>query len=271
MSNPLKVLQESVIQGLEGGVKGSKVPAFHAYVDGPDDVVAEKIPQLKEDFLQIYRAFYAGLALTEEKVVISVPLHDTGYNPLFGMPVDKDAREVIAHCLNEVIDQCTLAILANCGFGKFSAPPEKIREAQKQLCESIETIYLPLPEELLELNIFAYDSNANPKHGFLVDGMWVPYRAVGLIRYEAKDIILAFQATMDYGSGEWKIDRFDTDFLSELAEKSSLFADAYRKIAGRDFDNTVVAEASPGLVEFIKSSPYFQPDLNRICARWTIR
>lgn len=267
MGNPLKVLQESVVQCVESGVKASKVPQFHAYLEGSDDLKPEKIPQLKKDFLQVYKAFIEGMPLTEDTVEVRVPVHATGYSPLFGVPVQKDAQETIASLLNEAIDQCELAILAGCGFGKYSAEPEKIREAQEQLRESVEIIYLPLPKGSIELKVIAYDSNSNPKHRLLVDGMWAQYKAVGLIRHEAEDITLVFMTTMDYGSGNWKIDRIDTALLSELTEKSSLFKEAYKKLVGKNF-NGKVKEGNPEFIEFLKSSPHLQQTLNRICSRW---
>jgi len=266
MANPMKVLQESVIQNLEEGVKGAKVSAFHAYVDGPDDVEAEKIPQLKEDFLNIYKAFIFGMSLTEETIEVRVPTHNTGYSPLFGVPVDKDAQEVIASCLNETLDQCDLAIIAGCGFGKFSATPEKIREAQEQLRENVEKVFLPLPSGLMELSIIAYDSNNNLKHGRAADGLWEPFKAIGLIGLD--DVILAFMATMDYGSGNWKVDQLGTELLRELAEKSSLFKEAYQKMTGKEFAEAEISEANPEFVEFIRTSPHFQQALNRVCKRW---
>jgi hypothetical protein len=267
MGNPLRVLQESVVQYIEGGVKDSKVPQFHKYLEGSDDLEPEKIPQLKKDFLQVYKAFIEGMPLTEDTVEVRVPVHATGYSPLFGVSVQKDARETIASLLNEVIDQCELAILAGCGFGKYSAGPEKIKESQERLRESVETVYLPLPKGSIELKVIAYDSNNNPKHRLLVDGMWVPYKAIGLVRCETEDITLAFMTVMDYGSGNWKVDQLNAGLLCELAEKSSLFKEAYQKITGKDFGGEI-KEVSHEFIQFLKSSPHFQQTLNRICSRW---
>ncbi|MBZ9573045.1 hypothetical protein KJA17_02610, partial [Patescibacteria group bacterium] len=171
------------------------------------------------------------------------------------------------HVINSLMEQCDIALLAGCGFGKFSASEEEIRKAQEQLCENVETIYLPLPEGAMELKIFAFDSNNNPKHRLLVDGLWEPYRAIGLVKF--KNIILAFQTTMDYGSGNWKLDRIDTKFLPELAKKSSLFKSAYQKIAEKEFDETEIPEVNPEFIGFLKASSHFQQALNRVCSRWT--
>lgn len=268
MENPVKVLQESVVRYVENGVKGSKVPHFHEYIDGSDDLKPEKIALLKKDFLQIYKAFMEDMPLTEETVEVRVPVHETGYSKSLGVPVEKNARETIAYFINAAIDQCELAILANCGFGKYSAAPEKIKDAQEQLRGNVEKIYLPLPRGSMELKIIAYDSNNNPKHNLLVDGMWVPFTAIGLVRYETENISLAFMATMDYGNGNWKLDRLDTKLLSELAEKSSLFKEAYQKIVGRDFDKIEISEINQEFIKFFKTSPHFQQILNRVCGRW---
>ncbi|OIO48588.1 MAG: hypothetical protein AUJ32_00175 [Parcubacteria group bacterium CG1_02_40_82] len=267
MENALKVLQDSVIEYLEGGQKGSKVPQFHEYIEGTNDLKPDKIPRLKEEILQIYKAFVEGMLLTEKTVEIRVPVHETGYSTLLGVPVEKDAREIIASFINTAIDECQLAILANCGFGKYSPTPEKIQEVKQQLRESVEMIYLPLPKGSMELKIVAYDSNNNPKHHFLVDGLWTPFVAIGLVAYSEGDI-LAFQATMDYGSGNWKLDKFGTELIYELADKSSFFKDAYQKLTGGEFNAKEVKSPNPEFVNFIKCSPHFQQALNRVCRRW---
>ncbi|MBU3965610.1 hypothetical protein KJ575_02555 [Patescibacteria group bacterium] len=268
MENPLKVLQESVVQHLEGGTKGSKAPQFHEYIDGSDDLEPEKILRLKNDLLQIYKAFIEGMPFIKDTVEMRMPVHATGYSLLLGAPVEKDTIETIASLLNAIIDHCELAIIANCGFGKYSAGPEKIKEAQEQLRENIEVIYLPLPKGSMELKVVAYDSNNNPKHNCLVDGLWVPFKTIGLIRQEAEDVILAFVATMDYGSGNWRIDRLDTELLAEVAEKSSLFKATYQKLVGKDFEGRI-REPNPEFIKFLRSSPHFQQTINRICNRWT--
>jgi hypothetical protein len=186
ISKALRVLQESVIKYLESGVKGIRVPFFHAYLDGPDDLEKEKIPELKRDVDQIRKALIEGMVLVEEEVEVMVPIHETGYSPLLGVPVEKDAKVVIKSLLDGLLDQCELAIIADCGFGKFSASQEKIREAQEQLKDNIETIYLPLSLGVVELKIMAYDSNNNLKQGRVADGIWVPFRAIGLVKFEDK-------------------------------------------------------------------------------------
>lgn len=271
MKNALKVLQESVVRYLEEETKGSKFPQFHEYIDGgAHDLEPDKILRLKEEFLQIYKAFVEGMSLTEKTIEVNVPVHETGYSSLLGVPVEKDAREMVAFLINEALDQCELAILAKCGFGKYSASPEEIRKAQGQLRENSETIYLPLPSGSMELKIVAYDSNNNLEHGRVADGLWVPFVAIGLIAYDPKNVVLGFQATMEYKNGNWKLDRLGIDMLYELAEKSSLFQQAYKRFVGKEFDSETKSDQpfNREFIEFIKNSPHFQQALNRVCMRW---
>jgi len=270
MKSALRVLQDSVVRYLEGEVKDSKFPQFHEYVDsGANHLEAEKVSRLKEELLQIYRAFVEGMPLIEETVEVNVPVHETGYSSLLGVPVKKDAREVVAFLINEALDQCELAILAKSGFGKHSPSPEEIRKAQEQLRENPETIYLPLPTGSMELKIVAYDSNNNLKHGRVADGLWVPFVAIGLIAYEPKNVVLGFQATMEYKSGNWKIDHLGIDMLYELADKSSLFPQAYKRLTGKEFIKEAITEGfNQEFIGFIKRSPHFQQALNRVCSRW---
>ncbi|MFH1036615.1 MAG: hypothetical protein V1756_00905 [Patescibacteria group bacterium] len=270
MGNPLTVLQETVVQKLEGGVKGSKFPTMHDYFDGiygHDDVPPEKIPALKEEFLQITKAFCEGMELVSSTVTVSVPTHNTGYSPLFGVPVEKDSYETIGHVLNESIDQCTLAIILGCGFGKYSAPSEKLQEAMEQLKESVERVFLPGPNGAVEALILAYDSNNNIKYGRIAEGMWSPYRVVGLV--SVQESILGFDATMDYGTGVWKFNKIGFDCFLELAEKSSLFPGAYKKITGKDYNPTEVQKPEPTLISWLTESKAFQQNIGRACKRWT--
>lgn len=269
MGNPLTVLQETVIQNLEGGIKGSKFPTMHAYFDGTyghDDVPPEKIPALKEEFLEITKAFCEGMKLVSSTVTVSVPTHDTGYSPLFGVPVEKDSYETIGAILNESIDQCTLAIILNCGFGKYSAPAEKLQEAMEQLKESVEKVFLPGPPGAIEVLLLAYDSNNKLKHGRVAEGMWSPYRVIGLVLVQ--ESILGFDATMDYGTGVWKFNKLGFDCFQELAEKSALFPEAYKKLTGKDYNSTEVHEPEPALVSWLKESKTFHQNVSRVCKRW---
>lgn len=268
MREPLKVLQETIVEHLEDGIKGSKVPHFHNYIEGSGDLEPEKIPPLKEEILQIQKAVIEGMPFTKDKVEVMVPVHPSGYAPLSGVPTTKDATETITSWLNEAIEHCKLSILIGCGFGNYSVGPE-IKKAREQLREEVETSYLPSPKGSLELKIIAYDSNNNPKHGFLIDGMWYPYKAVGLVYCEAENIILAFQATMDYGTGNWELDKFSTEFLYRLAEKSSSFQEAFQKITNNEFNKEELAKIDPEFVKFLKNSPHFRQLLNRVCSRWT--
>lgn len=270
MGNPLTVLQETVIQKLEGGAKGSKFPTMHAYFDGTyghDDISPEKIPALKEEFLQITKAFCEGMELVSSTVTVSVPTHDTGYSPLFGVPVEKDSYEAIGYVLNESVDQCTIAIILKCGFGKYSAPPEKLQEAMEQLKESVEKVFLPGPNGAVEALILAYDSNNNLKHGRVAEGMWSSYRVVGLVL--VRESILGFDATMDYGTGVWKVNKLGFDCFLELTEKSALFPEAYKKITGKDFNLAETRKPEPTLISWLMESKTFQQNISRVCKRWT--
>ncbi len=266
MNNILKVLQDSVVSALEGGTKSSRFPSFHRYIEGSDDVEADKMPSLKEECSQIYQSFIEGMELTTDKVEVNVPVHATGYSPLFGVPVEKDARESIARTLDVLLDQCELAILANSGFGRFSASPDAIAEAQKRLRENVETIHVPSSSGINDLKMIVYDSNNNPKHKLLVDGLWVPYRTSGLLKHEDKT--LAFMSTMDYKVGNWGIDQLDTDLLNDLAESSSLFPEAYKKLTGNEFNKANISRVDKDFINSLKSSPFFQRAVNRMCARW---
>jgi len=274
MANPLKTLQESVVKNFENGVKGSVVPTFHAGVDSffagtKGDLPAEKMVLLRGDLAKIAKAMAEGMALIADTVTVSVPVHATGYSSLFGVPVEKDAAETILGGLFQLMDQCEMALLLGCGFGKFSASSEAIMRAHDQFRARPETIHVPFLGKTMEFQIFSFDSNNNPKHGLLVDGLWSPYRALGIVKAADRSIILAFQAKMDYGSGRWDLERFDVPFLVELAEKSSLFADAYLKVVGNAFNPTVIRETDSDAIAELKASPFFQQVLSRVCSRWT--
>ncbi|MDP3990702.1 MAG: hypothetical protein Q8P63_00105 [Candidatus Nealsonbacteria bacterium] len=270
MENPLTVLQETVIQKLERGIKGSKFPTMHNYFDGVyghDNVPPEKIPALKEEFLQINKSFCEGMELISPTVTVRVPTHNTGYSPLLGVPVEKDSYEAIGYLLNESIDQCTIAIILNCGFGKYSALPEKLREAMEQLKDSIEKVSLTGPKGVVETLILAYDSNNNIKHGKIVEGMWIPYRVIGLVL--VKESILGFDATMDYGTGVWKFNKFGFSCFLELVERSFLFSGAYKKITGKNYNQAEIQKPEPGLVNWLTESKAFHQNISRVCKRWT--
>ena len=126
MANPLKTLQESVIKNFENGAKGSVVPTFHVGVDSffagtKGDLPAEKMVLLKGDLAKIAKAMAEGMELTVGTVTVSVPVHATGYSSLFGVPVEKDAAGTLLGGLLQLMEQCEMALLLGCGFGKFSA------------------------------------------------------------------------------------------------------------------------------------------------------
>ena len=266
MKNPLVVLQETIIGKLENGVKGSKFPNLHAYFDGDDEVPPEKIPTLKEEFLQITNAFCEGLELISPTVTVSVPTHNTGYSSLFGVPVEKDSYETIGSILNESIDQCTLAIILKCGFGNYSAPSEKIQEAIKQLKKSVEKVFLPSPNGTIEAFLLAYDSNNNSECGRVAEGLWSPYRVVGLISIQ--ESILGFDMTMNYGTGVWNFNKFGPDCFLELAEKSALFSEAYKNLTGKDYQPADIQKPDPVLIDWLKESKVLRQNISRICKRW---
>lgn len=268
MGSPLAVLKESVIQRLEGGNKGSKFPVFHAYFETlGDDLEAEMVSVLKKEFLQINAAFCEGMELVSSRVDVNVPVHETEYSSLFGVSVKKDARETIGGLLNAAIEQCDLAIIAGCGFGKFSASPEEIRRATEQLKENIETVFLPTPNGFQEVRIFAYDSSNNLQYGRAADGIRVPFRAIGLA-FIFPTVTLGFDATMDYSSGVWSLNNFGIDCLMELAESSALFPEAYKKLTGSEFDSATIQKPDPVLINWLKESNHFRQAINRVCRHW---
>lgn len=269
MANPLQLLSQSVVPSLEAGVKGSKFPIFHGYVGGEKDLPPEKIRGLLAEIQQIYDAFMAGsLRLVAEKVEVMVPVHDTGYVPELGVPVDKDSQEVIGHLLNSALDQCELALLAGCGFGKFSPNPEAIAAALKQLQQKPVEFIAPLPSGATVVRIVAFDANNKPDHGLLVDGLWNPYLAIGLV--SLRDGVLAFRAKMDYRTSQWAVERCDSDFLQELLPNLPVLPETYQTLTGQKFDPGKPQVVDPEIIRQLQASPHFQQVLNRVCSRWLI-
>lgn len=273
----LTLLQKLVIKYLEKGTKGSRFPVFHAYIDNPsDDLEADRIPQLKEEFVQIQSAFAFVMPPIQEKIIMRVPVHATGYSPTLGLSVEKDPKEAIPLFLNGAIEQCEIAILAKGGFGKFSVSPEEINRARKQLRQQIETIHIPSTGGMMEVKILAYDSNNNPEHHLLVDGLWVPYQVAGIIEIGLtscgvplpEKTVIGFMATMDYRTNKWEFNRFDAEFLQELAQKTSFFKEAYQRITGRGFNEPEISNVDFVLIEALQDKRYFRQNLDRICSRW---
>lgn len=279
IKGPLIVLQDLVIEHLEKGKKGSKFPHFHNYIDFlGDDLEPRKIAPLREEIVQIQLAFTSTFPAPNRKIVVSVPVHATGYSPLFGLDVEKDSEEVILDILNNAVEMCQIALFANCGFGRFTIPPEKILEVEGQLRENPETICVPFTGGSLETKIFAYDSNNNLKQGRAADGLWVPFQVVGLlqVRLSSRGTAVsnwgnaAFLTTREIKTHHWIFDHFGNKPLFDVAERSTLFGNAYQKLTGESFDKTKVLLVEPQWLEFLQQSCYFRQNLNRICNRWIL-
>jgi len=275
IKSPLMVLQDLVVGHLEQGKKGSKFPHFQSYIDFlGDDLEPRKIAPLKEEIVQIQLAFTSTFPAPNKKIIVQIPVHATGYSSLFGLPVEKDAEEVILDILNNAVEMCQIALFANCGFGRFTIPPEKILEIVKRLREQPETICLPVTDGSLETKIFVYDSNNNLKQGKLADGLLMPFQVVGLLQIRLSSTSnwgnVAFLATCDIKSHNWMFDHLGTKFFLELSRGSSPFRNAYQKLTGQIFDRKKVLLAKRQWIEFLLKSRYFRQNLNRICNRWTI-
>jgi len=269
MNDVLKVLQDSVIISLEDGAKGKVFPEFHQYIDGTNNVPAEKIPLLRNEAFKIYEAFVAGMSLTNEAVIVNVPIHETGYSSLSGIPTEKKSQEEIGNFLCSLLDQCELAISLECGFGNYSASQEKIEEASKTMRGKMEIFRMFYSKQFIEIKIVAFDSNNNLQRGRVVDGLWVPYTVIGLIRYDIEDITLGFMSTMDYGSGEWKINKLNTELIVEFVKGAGLFSDAYQKLTGiSEYQPKLINLAIDTFIDTLKCSPQFLMTLKRICNRW---
>lgn len=269
MATPLQLLSTSIAYSLEKGAKGSKFPIFHSYTAGGNDLPAEKISGLLVEVQEIYNAFMAGkLELASKKVQVLVPVHETGYVPEFGLPIEKDSQEVIGLLLNGALNQCELALLAGCGFGKFSPKPEAIAAAQKQLQQKPVEFVAPLPSGETTVRIVAFDANNDPSKGLLVDGMWNPFQSIGLVALH--DSALAFRAKMNYKTSQWRIERFDQEFLPKLLQKLPTLPAAYQTLTGSVFDPGKPQMVDPEIISQLLACPHFQQALNRVCSRWVM-
>lgn len=269
----LEVLQNSVIKNLESGCKGLIVPHFHEYIDrflqtARDDCEAEKIKGIKDDILTIDKAFVSGMPLTQNTITVEVPVHDLDYSPHFGIPVAGDARFIISVYLNEALNQCDMALIARCGFGKFSTLPEKIIAAKHQLMESVEKEELPTTFGLLPISLHIFWSNCNLLHGILADGLWKPFQAFGLLKCESLELVIGFVAIMDYGTSIWSFSQLNTNVLMSFQKEVPLFSKAFKKISGVEFDWHTCVETDQDLIDFLKTSPHLLSLVNRMCGRW---
>jgi len=128
----LEVLRDTVIHGLEAGVKGSKFPMLHQYLEMEgDDVDPETVKKLRDDFARIKEAtseleigVYQGgsfvpVSAVNGRAYASNP--DAGIilrNA--GVPKRYSPREKLAEVVNTALEQCDEAIKRNCGFGKYT-------------------------------------------------------------------------------------------------------------------------------------------------------
>ena len=269
--DPKTLLQNTITERLEDGQKGGKFPRLQYVLDNiGDDLKAEEIVPLREEIAEVDKAFMAGMAPLKDQVTVMVGMHDTDYSPLFGIPVSKDAWQIMSQQLNGVLDQCDLALELGCGFGRFSANPDKIQEAQKKLRQRVEEFVIPAPDGLAEYKIVAFDSNNRLEEGRVADGMWVPYRTIGLVRRESDGLLLGFRAEMDYGSGEWSAKEFSREFLSRLTKAGDVvgLSEAYQKICDKDFADEDIRQIDEESLELLKNTPSFRHILARVSNRW---
>ena len=275
MTSPLQLLSESVAYSMEAKAKGSKFPIFQACANGKKDQPLEKIPGLLAEIRQIYNAFMDGnLRLSARSVQVLVPIHNTGYVPELGIPIDKDSREIIGLMLNNYLDQCELAVFAGAGFGKFSAKPEAIAVALKQLQQKPVEFIAQLPGGATTVRIIAFDSNNDMSKGVVADGMWIPFQAIGLVAWSnitLNDNVLAFRAKMDYKTNQWKIGRLDSEFLVKLLPKMPTLPKAYQTLTGNALNPDGLQKmADAQVILQLRASPHFQQALNRVCSRWVM-
>ena len=126
------VLRDTVIECLESGHKGSKLPALHAYLemDG-EDIDNKSVKQLRNDFSQVLKAIpNLHIGLYQEGKFVPVDYisgtarlsnPDAGFF-LTAVGVDRDfpAREKLEEMVRASINTCDEAIKRNCGFGKYT-------------------------------------------------------------------------------------------------------------------------------------------------------
>ncbi len=128
----LDVLRDSVIHGLEAGVKGSKFPVLHQYLEMEgDDVDNRTVKKLRAEFARIREAtsgLEAGLYQDGNFVLVSA-VNGRAYasNPdagIFlrnvGLPRKYSPREKLVEAVNICLEQCDEVIRRNCGFGKYT-------------------------------------------------------------------------------------------------------------------------------------------------------
>jgi hypothetical protein len=131
----LEVLQQTVIYALEGGKKGSKFPALHAYFDMQgDDVEPEKVRRLNEEFLAIKKALgekgkslEIGLMRDGRYVRVRNILkkhyaspHASWIMQQTPVLVNSDSADGLALVVDMGLQECGKAIERDCGFGKYS-------------------------------------------------------------------------------------------------------------------------------------------------------
>ena len=128
----LDVLRDSVIHGLEAGVKGSKFPTFHQYLEMEgDDVERETVKKLRDDFARIKEATsgleigvyqegnFVQVSAVNGRATASNP--DAGiYLRNIGVPRKYSPKEKLVDVVNMALEQCDEAVRRNCGFGKYT-------------------------------------------------------------------------------------------------------------------------------------------------------
>ena len=127
----LEVLRDSVIHELESGVKSSRFPTFHQYLEMEgDDVDNATVRKLREDFARIKESvngleigFYQDGNFVQISAV-NGKAYPSHIAPIVlqatGVPRKYSPRAKLAEIVDVALEQCDEAIRRNCGFGKYT-------------------------------------------------------------------------------------------------------------------------------------------------------
>jgi hypothetical protein len=127
-----EVLRDSVIEGLEGGEKGSRFPTLHAYLEMEgEDIDNTTVKALRDEFAQIQEALsQLHLGLYQDGRFVPVDYFtgracatnpDAGiFLTSVGVHREYPARETIAQLVRESLEICDEAISRDCGFGRYT-------------------------------------------------------------------------------------------------------------------------------------------------------
>ena len=128
----LKVLRDTVIEGLESGQKGSKFPTLHMYLEMEgEDIDNPTVKRLREEFTQIQGALpqlHLGLYQDGKFTPVDyISCRAYASNPdagffltSVGLAKDFPAREKLEELVGQSVGICDEAIRQECGFGKYT-------------------------------------------------------------------------------------------------------------------------------------------------------